>query len=101
MVSSDAKNFSRPPKNYTPQQESVDDPNQVGVYHPLYNKLSLLVIRVSGDPSENLNYQKQLLTLSTSHGEMEPDDNMRVSYKNGQYFVLQGKLIPILPLLIM
>ena len=61
--------------------------------HPLYKKLSLLVVHLSGRHSLASDYQLQLQTSSRNHGVPAQEPNMIPYSVDGQHFVLQGKFI--------
>lgn len=56
-------------------------------------KMRLGVFRLSGNPLSAREYQKNLLTLSQTHGEIQQESNIGVISSSGCNFVLQNKLI--------
>ena len=66
--------------------------------HPLWRKMRLCVCRLSGISYRNKEFLKSLKTLSSNHGGQQHKNNMNHTYKDGEFFVLQGKLIPLIPL---
>ena len=65
---------------------------------PLYKQLSLLAIHISGRRLDNTLYQHRLSMSSAIPGGVVPDPNMILQSEGGEDFVLQGKLIPLVPL---
>ena len=68
--------------------------------HPLFKHLKLLVVHVSGRPSENSTYLQKLLPSSMTLGDREPGHSTILLSENGNNIVFKGKLIPLNPSLI-
>ena len=66
--------------------------------HPLFKHLKLLVIHVSGRPSENSTYLQKLLPSSMTLGDREPGRSTILLSENGNNIVFKGKLIPLIRL---
>ena len=86
------------PRVIGPHKDLLQLPGQVNLVHPLQKKLALLAIHISGKQLDNINYQKTLSKLSVSHGGEVPGHNMIPQLEDGDNFVLEGRLIPIVPL---
>ena len=89
------------PRQIPPSKQLLSLPHNPEVAHPLYKKLSLLAINLSGRQCRVWDYQTKLQTLSQNHGGREHDHNMIPFLEDGEGFALQGKLIPCLPLSLM
>ena len=86
------------PRRLPPRRDLLRLPGQANLVHPLNKKLALLAIHISGKPSANISYRKQLCKLSATPGGEEPGPSMTPLLEDGDSFVLEGRLIPIIPL---
>ena len=66
--------------------------------HPLHRTLRLLVVHLSGVPCRTLDYQRTLSDSSPILGGLEHWGSMTPCLEDGEHFVWNGKLIPVLPL---
>jgi H2-forming N5,N10-methylenetetrahydromethanopterin dehydrogenase-like enzyme len=62
--------------------------------HPLHNKLDLLLCHLSRHSFLSEEFRHKLQTLSNSHGEQAPKNNMQHTSTVGDSTVVQGVLIP-------
>ena len=65
---------------------------------PVLPTMKLMACHVSGTLSKGLDFQKRLQTYSCSPGEMEQKLAMQRISKNGCSFVLNNRIIPIIPI---
>ena len=86
------------PFRVPPHKHLLSLPRAPQQVHPLYKKLDLLVLHLSGEQSRTSEYQSKLKSSSKIHGEHQLEFNMIQSYEGGDHFVLQDKLIPLHPL---
>ena len=61
--------------------------------HPLHKKLVMIACLVSGEISENKDFQTEQQTYLSSLGNQEPGNNTNDIYKNGFSTVVKNKLI--------
>ena len=61
--------------------------------HPLYYKLKLAALILSGDLTEIREFQGTLPIFCSSPGDREPGHNIATLSRNGCYFVTNGKLL--------
>lgn len=66
--------------------------------HPLQRKLRLLACVLSGNLSRHEAFMERLKASSVLHGEVQPRNNMPVILRDGDPFVLNGQVIPCVPL---
>ena len=80
-----------------PHKELLQLPGQKNLMHPLYKQLAHLAIHISGRRLDNTLYQRRLSMSSAIPGGVVPDLNMILQSEGGEDFVLEGKLIPLVP----
>ena len=61
--------------------------------HPLYPKLTLLAVHLSGNKSECTNFRNRLPTSSLIHGEQPLKQNTNQFLIGGQHIAVKGKII--------
>ena len=61
--------------------------------HPLFLKMKLLAILLSGDASLTGSFQMKLKKLSWNHGDFLPEQNTTPLSVDGNFFVVSGKKI--------
>ena len=86
------------PRFIPPHKELLQLQGQKNLVHPLYNQLALLSIHISGRRLDNTLYQLGLSMSSVIPQGVVPDLNMILQSEGGEDFVLEGKLIPLVPL---
>ena len=86
------------PRVVQPCRNLLTLPGKAEEVHPLFNKLQLLVVHLSGVHWKNCSYLQQLPSSLPTPGETEPSLNTTQHYVAGENFVFKEKLIPLLPL---
>ena len=71
-------------------------PSNIGLQHPLYPKMKLLAVHLSGRPSDTQNFHQKLLKLSWNHGDHQQGKDMSQCLNDGAGMQYQGMKIPIL-----
>ena len=66
--------------------------------HPMTERLSLVALVVSGIPSEIVDFQTQLSTLSVNHGEQGQRNSTAWHGQSGVFGVLNGNIVPFIRL---
>ena len=66
--------------------------------HPLHKKLCLILCHLSGDTSMAKAFRQQLLKSWNNPGGQALESNMLLTFRNGSATVVQGVLIPFVPL---
>ena len=66
--------------------------------HPLRNHMRLIACKVSGKPSSREAFQGKLQKSFCDPGLRTPPSNMNHTLRNGQFFAINEKLIPLTPL---
>ena len=61
--------------------------------HPILEHSKMIACKISGVRSRRQAFRKRLVGCSSPHGGRGPGSNMRCTFGNGPYFVLNGKLI--------
>ena len=69
-------------------------PAQPQDIHPLHKKLELLAYHLSGTSCLTKEFQKKLQNSSSNPGGQGHRNSIELTLKDGNYSVLQGKLIP-------
>ena len=67
--------------------------------HPIMRNNSLLACRLSGHNLEHKEYLRRVRKLSWPPGKQEHKNSTALTLKDGQCFVIEGTLIPFIPLL--
>ena len=73
-------------------------PHRPWVSHPLKDKLSLIVAKLSGNCAEVTSFQTQLEASYRHHGGVRHRHGMAMSLRNGRHIVVNGTLTPYTPL---
>ena len=81
-----------------PHKELLQLPGQRNLVPHLHKQLAVLEIHISGRRLDNTLYQRRLSMSSAIPGGMVLDLNMILQSEGGEDFVLEGKLIPLVPL---
>ena len=71
-------------------------PSKRSAKHPLYLKMKLLVVHLSGKASETKTFQEKLQMLSQIRGEQPPKVNANQFSGDGLFMQLWGTQIPVL-----
>ena len=71
-------------------------PSNKGLQHPLYPKMKLLAVHISGRPSDTSNFHQKLLQLSWNRGNHQQRPDMSQCLNDGTGMQYQGMKIPIL-----
>ena len=69
-------------------------PNKPKARHPLYFKLKLAVMRLSGNPLRNINFVQRVKASSWHHGGHKQGNDMRLQLENGMRFLSRKTSIP-------
>ena len=83
------------PRLLPPRKDLLQLPGQKILVHPLYKKLAS---HISDKQLDSTSYRKGLCKFSAMHGGEVPDPSMTLHLEVGNNFVLEGRLIPIIPL---
>ena len=73
-------------------------PNKPRAQHPLVGNLRLVALRLSANPSNNINFLQRLKTSSSPHGGEVHGHAMRQHWGNGNHFVSRKTSIPFIHL---
>ena len=68
-------------------------PSNPEATHPLHPHLELMIYLLSGNPSQTKAFQQLLPTLSSNRGGKGQLNNIDLTFKNGNFTVMRGKLI--------
>ena len=71
-------------------------PSKRSAKHPLYSKMKLLAVHLSGKASETQTFQEKLRMLSQIRGEQPPEVGTNQFSGDGLFMQVQGTRIPIL-----
>ena len=71
-------------------------PSNKGLQHPLYSKMKLLAVHLSGRPSDTQNFHQKLLKLSWNRGDNQQGRDMSKCLNDGTGMQYQVMKIPIL-----
>ena len=71
-------------------------PSKISVKNPLYPKMKLLAIHLSGKASGTQTFQEKLQMLSQIHGEQPPEVDTNQFSDDGLFMQLQGTWILVL-----
>ena len=85
------------PQHIEPDSRNLQIPGNP-LLHPLHKRLTLLVTLLSGQRSLVEAYHTSLQNSSLMPGERAPKSTITLLYKDGGNIVVNGKLIPLLPL---
>lgn len=80
------------------QQQIVFLPFNMEREHPLKDHLQLMACRLSGKALQTRAYQKELKKSSFNLGDKGLRNNIKYTYTSGNYFAVDGMLIPFNPL---
>lgn len=69
-----------------------------GIPHPLHKNLQLIAAVLSGKQSRHKAFKEKVLTSSVLHGEVLPQNSMKVTLPDGDDSVLEGSVIPFMRL---
>ena len=68
-------------------------PSEKDAIHPMWRKMSLLALNLSGKKEAAHNFQKKLFTSSSVRGETVQTGNISRTFKSSEYFVLKEQKI--------
>ena len=93
-----ASHFNKQLERYVSWQhkKTLTLPSHRQKLHPLFPKLQLLAVLLSGKHSEQNNFQMRLKKSIMIHGEPRQKHNMKEFSKNGETIVYNKMKIPIL-----
>ena len=61
--------------------------------HPLWNQMTLIACRLSGDPMKARDFRNKLLPYSCHHGNQVLKNNTKRAFVDGNHTVVKGKLM--------
>ena len=85
------------PRHIMPDSRNLQLRGKPLALHPLHKRLHLLVIHLSGQPSQIGVYHNKLKNSFLIPGEQALKSSMTQLYEGGEHIVANGKLIPLLP----
>ena len=86
------------PRHIMPDSRNLQLRGKPFALHPLHKQLHLLVIHLSGQPSQIGVYHNKLKNFFLIPGEQALKSSMTQLYEGGEHIVANGKLIPLLHL---
>ena len=86
------------PRIFTSAETNLQLPHDPAQVHPMYPKMKMLALHLSGEPSKTANFRRTLKKSSCHPGELPPGIGTTPHLRDGKNFVTKGVQIHCIPI---